>query len=120
LARLRHRRFERAGAPTIADHDLIDEYITTLAGRLPVDAVDELADGLTETYRHHLSHGLDPGPTAQVAMDEFGEADVVIATFVRQSLGRRAALTTLYTGQSSGRAGPPPWSTATPGPGRSR
>jgi hypothetical protein len=82
----------------MADHHLIDDYLATLARRLPADAVDELADGLTETYRRHLSRGLDPDRAADVAIEEFGAPDLILAAFVRQSPGRRAALTMLYTG----------------------
>lgn len=35
-------------------HQLIDAYLDEMADRLPVDAVDELTDGLLETWNHHL------------------------------------------------------------------
>jgi hypothetical protein len=82
----------------MAEHHLIDDYVATLARRLPADAVDELADGLTETYQHHVSRGLGPDRAAEVAINEFGAPDLILAAFVRQSPGRRAALTMLYTG----------------------
>jgi hypothetical protein len=82
----------------MAEHHLIEDYVTTLRGRLPADAVDELADGLTETYRHHLSRGHDPDRAAQVAIDEFGAPDLILTAFVRQAPGRQAALTMLFTG----------------------
>ena len=37
----------------MASHQLIDAYLGSVAPRLPADTVDELADGLTETYRRH-------------------------------------------------------------------
>ena len=43
----------------MAHHHLIEDYLATLRRRLPADAVDELADGLAETYQHHLWRGLD-------------------------------------------------------------
>ena len=86
----------------MAEHRLIGEYLDDLARRLPADAVDELADGLTETYRHHLSSGLDTDRAAAAAIAEFGEADVVLAAFVRQSPGRRVALGLLYSGPTVG------------------
>ena len=39
---------------------LIRGYLAALAARLPASVVEELADGLTETYRFYLSRGLDP------------------------------------------------------------
>jgi hypothetical protein len=36
---------------------LIRGYLDTLAARLPASVTDELADGLTETYRFHRSRG---------------------------------------------------------------
>ena len=34
----------------MASHDLIEAYLAELRRRLPADTVDELADGLIETY----------------------------------------------------------------------
>ena len=39
---------------------LIAGYLDTLSGQLPRPVVEELADGLEETYRRHLSLGLTP------------------------------------------------------------
>ena len=86
----------------MADHHLIGEYLDGLARRLPADAVDELADGLGETYRHHLSREPDPDGAARAAIAEFGAADVVVAAFVRESPGRRVALGLLYSGPTVG------------------
>ena len=40
---------------------LISGYLDALAGQLPGPVVEELADGLEETYRRHLGLGLAPG-----------------------------------------------------------
>ncbi|WP_327002179.1 permease prefix domain 1-containing protein [Dactylosporangium sp. NBC_01737] len=82
----------------MAGHRLIDASITELARRLPADAVDELADGLTETYQHHLSIGLDPDAAAEAAIAEFGDPEQVVAAFVRHAPGRRAARVLLCSG----------------------
>jgi hypothetical protein len=82
----------------MAGHHLIDDYLAILARRLPADAVDELGDGLTETNRHYLARGLDPERAAQAAIAEFGAPDVVLAAFVRESPGRRAARALLVSG----------------------
>ncbi|GAA3209748.1 hypothetical protein ACFO1B_51825 [Dactylosporangium siamense] len=86
----------------MAGHRLIDAAVTDLARHLPADAVDELADGLTETYLQHLSTGLDPDAAARAAIAEFGEPHVVIAAFVRQSPGRRAAQALVASGPAVG------------------
>ena len=82
----------------MAGHRLIDASLTALARRLPADAVDELADGLTETYQRHLSGGLAPDAAAGAAIAEFGDPDLIIAAFVRQSPGRRLARKLLGSG----------------------
>ena len=82
----------------MAGHHLIDGYLATLTRRLPADAVDELADGLTETYLRHRSAGLEPDAAARAAITEFGRPEVVMAAFVRQAPGRRAALMLLCSG----------------------
>ena len=46
----------------MAGHQLIDDYLTSLARRLPDEVVDELADGLAETFQHHRDTGLVPAP----------------------------------------------------------
>lgn len=86
----------------MAGHRLIDASLTALARRLPADAVDELADGLTETYQRHLSDGLDPDAAAGAAIAEFGEPDLIIAAFVRQSPGQRVARALLSSGPAVG------------------
>lgn len=86
----------------MADHHLIDDYRAALARQLPADAVDELVDGLTETNQHHLSRGLDPERAARAAIAEFGAPEVVLAAFVRESPGRRAARVMLVSGPAVG------------------
>ena len=46
---------------------LIDSYLVALSADLPEAIVDELADGLDETYRYHLGQGLDPDAAARAA-----------------------------------------------------
>ena len=82
----------------MAGHDLIDAYLATLARRLPAEVVDELADGLTETYQRHRSAGLPPVAAGRAAIAEFGRPEVVVAAFVRQAPGRRLALALLCSG----------------------
>ena len=82
----------------MASHQLIDAYLGSVAPRLPADTVDELADGLTETYRRHRQAGLDADTAARSAVREFGAPDLVVAAFVRQSAGRRTARALMFTG----------------------
>jgi hypothetical protein len=86
----------------MAEHHLIDGYLTAIVRRLPADAVDELVDGLTETYRRHLSRGLTPAEAADAAIAEFGEPELVVAAFVNQSPGRRLARALLCSGPAVG------------------
>jgi hypothetical protein len=82
----------------VASHHLIDTYLGALAKRLPADTVDELADGLIETFQRHLAGGEDRETAAAMAIAEFGEPDVVLTAFVRQAPGRRIARVLLYSG----------------------
>jgi hypothetical protein len=82
----------------MAGHPLIDTYRAALARRLPGDVVDELTDGLIETYLRMGSAGLAPDAAAVAAIAEFGEPDLVTASFVRQAPGRRAAWALLCSG----------------------
>lgn len=81
----------------MAGHALISTHLAALGRRLPAAAVDELADGLTETYRHHLGRGLAPDAAATAAIAEFGDPDQIAAAFTRQAPGRRTALALLAT-----------------------
>ncbi|MBM0224377.1 permease prefix domain 1-containing protein [Micromonospora sp. ATA51] len=82
----------------MASHQLIDAHLGVLARRLPADAVDELADGLTETWRHHLAAGLPPADAARAAIAEFGTVDQITDAFVVHSPSRRTARMLLATG----------------------
>ncbi len=86
----------------MAGHHLIDGYLAIMARRLPADAVDELTDGLTETYQRYLSDGRDPDAAANAAIAEFGEPDLILDSFVRQSAGRRTARALLCSGPAVG------------------
>ena len=90
------------------DNELIDAYLAQLARRLPADAVDELADGLVESYRHHLTTAPDPHTAARRALAEFGSPHQVTTAFTRLSPGRRTARMLLATGPAAGAA----WATA--------
>lgn len=82
----------------MAGHDLINAHLAQLTHQLPAEAVEELADGLTETYEHHLTRGLDPTAAATAAIADFGDPDQITAAFVHHAPGRRTALALLATG----------------------
>jgi hypothetical protein len=82
----------------MASHPLIDTHLAALARRLPADAVDELADGLTETWHHHLAAGRPPAAAARAAIAEFGSATQITEAFVTNCPGRRMARMLLGTG----------------------
>ncbi|MGC4940022.1 permease prefix domain 1-containing protein [Kribbella sp. DT2] len=81
----------------MADHDLIHNYLDELGRLLPATAVEELADGLDETFQHHLRRGLSPADAAQSAINDFGGPTEVTTAFARQSPGRRTAVALLIT-----------------------
>jgi hypothetical protein len=81
---------------------LIRGYLTALAARLPPSIVEELADGLTETYRYYLSCGLDPEAAAVSAVAEFGPPETIAAGFVQVNPARRAARRLLVIGPMVG------------------
>ena len=78
--------------------DLITSYLGALAGRLPGPVVEELADGLDQTYQHYLERGLAPGAAAAAAVAEFGDPELIVAEFVRAHPARRAARALLGIG----------------------
>jgi hypothetical protein len=82
----------------MARHQLIDAYLADLARRLPADTVDELADGLVETWQRHLVTGATPAVAAHAAVAEFGSPQQVADAFVAQAPGRRTARLLLATG----------------------
>lgn len=82
----------------MAEPRLIRAYRATLARRLPAAIVDELADGLEQTYRRHLDSGLAPDAAARAAVDEFGDPDTLAGLFAADAPARRAARLLLVTG----------------------
>lgn len=86
----------------MASHQLIDTYLDGLGARLPADTVDELADGLIETWQHHIAAGLTCDQAAQFAIAEFGTADRIADEFVAHASGRRIARLLLATGPVMG------------------
>ena len=81
----------------MADRDLIQGYLAELARHLPSETVEELADGLEETFQHQLRRGLSPTEAAHLAIAEFGRPPLVTAAFAHQSSGRRTAIALLAT-----------------------
>jgi hypothetical protein len=77
---------------------LIASYLDALAGQLPGQVVEELADGLEATYQRHLGLGLAPDAAAQAAVAEFGEPELIAAEFTRAHPVRRAARRLLAAG----------------------
>ena len=82
----------------MASHPLIEAHLSALVGRLPAGVADELVDGLTETFEHHLRRGADRAEAARSAIAEFGEPGEIMAAFARQAPGRRTAIVLLATG----------------------
>ena len=77
---------------------LITDYLSVLSAQLPAPLVEELADGLDETQQHYLTQGLTPDAAAGAAVAEFGEPQVIVAAFIRQSPARHAARRLLAAG----------------------
>jgi hypothetical protein len=82
----------------VPGNQLIDVYLLQLARQLPADVVDELADGLDETYQRHLAGGAAPQSAARAALAEFGDAAEITTAFTLQSPGRRTARMLLAAG----------------------
>jgi hypothetical protein len=78
--------------------DLITAYLRDVARGLPAGTVEELSDGLYETYEHHLAAGVDHHAAAQAAIAEFGDAGQIADAFVRDAPGRRVARLLLASG----------------------
>ena len=79
-------------------HHLIDEHLAALARRLPADVVDELADGLAETWTAHRATGLPPADAARATIADFGAPEEIVRAYITHSPGRRLAVTLLRTG----------------------
>jgi hypothetical protein len=82
----------------LASHELIDAYRASLGRRLPAETVDELVDGLHESWHHHCATGLPPAEAARAAVTEFGTVEQVVRAFVINAPGRRTARLLLATG----------------------
>jgi hypothetical protein len=82
----------------MAGHELIAAYLAALRRRLPADAVDELADGLHESWHRHRAAGLPPAEAARATIAEFGTVEQVVHAFVVDAPGRRTARLLLATG----------------------
>ena len=81
---------------------LISDYLAELSADLPDQVVEELADGLDETYRRYLGQGVDPDAAARAAIGEFGEPRIIVAAFTDASHGRRIARRLLAAGPAVG------------------
>ena len=81
---------------------LIAGYVAGLHRKLPAGLADEAADGLVETYEHHLAAGAGEQEAARAALAEFGDLATVVGEFTRQAPGRRAARLLLATGPVAG------------------
>ena len=77
---------------------LIADCLELLAGQLPGPVVEELADGLDETYQRHLGLGLAPQAAAEAAVAEFGDPQLIAAEFTRVHPARQAARQLLRIG----------------------
>ena len=82
----------------MAGNALIDAYAAELCRRLPAPVVDELTDGLVETYDRTRADGAESDAAARAAIAEFGSVDAIVEAFVRESPGRRAAIGLLASG----------------------
>ncbi|HEX9553157.1 MAG TPA: permease prefix domain 1-containing protein [Streptosporangiaceae bacterium] len=81
---------------------LIAGQLAALAARLPARIVEELADGLDETYRCYLDRGLGNEAAARAAIAEFGDPQVIAASFTAAGPARRAARRLLVAGPGAG------------------
>jgi hypothetical protein len=82
-------------------HPLIENYLAGLRA-LPADVVEELTDGLDESYDHHRARGQAPDDAARTAITEFGIAEQILAAFDEITPGRRASRLLLATGPLAG------------------
>jgi len=82
----------------MAESGMIADYLTTLSAQLPAPVVEELADGLDQTCQRYLNQGLPPAAAARAAITEFGDPDVILASFTRLSPARHAARRLLASG----------------------
>jgi hypothetical protein len=92
----------------VPGNPLIGAYLAALHRRLPPGPADEVADGLIETYQHHLARGEDGDAAARAAIAETGDVAAIAAEFTRQAPGRRTARLLLASGPAVGAC----WGTA--------
>jgi hypothetical protein len=85
------------------EHPAVTGYLGLLAEQLPGDLVDELSDGLLQTYQRHARVG-DPDTAATAAIAEFGDVSTVLNACVQACPGRQAARRLLLTGPLVGAA----------------
>ena len=81
---------------------LISDYLAALSADLPAQIVEELADGLDETYHGYLGQGLAPDAAARAAVEEFGEPRVIVDAFTDASHSRKTARRLLAAGPGVG------------------
>jgi hypothetical protein len=86
----------------VAASSVIGSYLAELGRRLPAPIVDELADGVEQTYLRFRSAGLSDEQAGGAALAEFGPADMVVASFVANSPARRISRLLLATGPLAG------------------
>src|SRR5260370_24507184 len=84
------------------ESSLIAGHLAALAARLPARIVEELADGLDETYRRYLDGGLGDEAAARAAIAEFGDPQLIAASFTAAGPARRAARRLLVSGPGAG------------------
>jgi hypothetical protein len=81
---------------------LIEEYVAGLRRRLPAGLAEEAAGGLLEAYERGLERGAGEQLAAREAIAAFGDLELVVGEFTRQSPGRRVARLLLATGPVAG------------------
>jgi len=81
---------------------LITGYLAELEARLPATIVEELADGLEEAFARYRESGLDDDSATRAAIAEFGDPQLVAASFAAACPGRRLARRLLLTGPAVG------------------
>lgn len=84
------------------ESSLIAGHLAALAARLPAQIVEELADGLDETYRRYVGEGLGEKAAARAAIAEFGDPQLIAASFTAAGPARRAARRLLVAGPGAG------------------
>jgi hypothetical protein len=81
---------------------LIGDYLAALSSDLPGRIVEELADGLDESYHGYLGQGLAPDAAVRAAVADFGEPRRIVTAFTDDSRGRKTARRLLAAGPAVG------------------